>query len=81
MEILSIYNTNVRLGEGDLIAIDENKRRLYIRKGDKVFVSCNPVDSSHLEQEVCVNSAGSYLKHQAALSKLNWRDYGRLEII
>jgi len=81
MEILSIFNTNVKLEEGDLIAIDEKQKRLYIRRGDKVFVSCNSVDSSHLEQEVCVSSAGSYLKHQATLPKLNWREYSRLERI
>jgi hypothetical protein len=74
MEILELHCTNIRLEEGDLIAIDE-KNRLYISMGNRIYVSCNPIDLSHLEREICVNSAGLISKRQNHFSKLDWKEY------
>jgi len=73
MEIINIYNTPIRLEEGDLIAIDKQTRRLYIRDGDKFYVSCNKLDRFNLENLVEVHSIGNYSRNKDLHSNLRWK--------
>ncbi|MFH1210118.1 MAG: hypothetical protein V1663_05005 [archaeon] len=75
MEIISIYNTPIILEEGDLIAIDKQTRRLYIREGDKFYVSCNRLDRFNLEDIIEVNSIGNYSRNKDSHPNLRWRRY------
>ena len=83
MKILSIYNTPVRLERGDLIAVDSEKDRLYIRAVDNlVYVACTRASEIDLGGEIYVSSAGNWEDelHRASISKdipdLVWGEYG-----
>lgn len=59
MEILSVFNTNVRLEESDLIALVNGQ--IWIRSGENLYVSTQlRMKSSDLTEQLEVNSAGKY---------------------
>ena len=79
MKIVSLYNTPVRLEEGDLIALEEDTSkgmcRVWIRKGEDLYIAgLNKNDT--LEGVLYANSAGVYSQDKSILPKdLKWRPY------
>jgi len=75
MEIQAIYNTPVILEVGDLIALEKENNRLWIRSGDKLFISCQEMDKIDLESRIFVNSAGFFSRDERLLPKVEWQEY------
>ena len=75
MEIITIYNTPIRLEEGDFIALDPIKRRLWIRSGDKLYVACESADRLRLDGMIHVSSAGYFSREKELLPKMDWKEY------
>ena len=85
MEIGPLYNTRITLEDGDEIAFDV-KEYLWIRCGDKLYKSTNPVkDKNEIPNELHVHSAGFYERHKdidigtnkkcQLISELEWIEY------
>ena len=77
MDILGLYNTQVKLESGDTIAVQTTSaggKRLWIRVKDKLYVS-EPAKTINLEREVCVNSAGSFSQCDKSITSLPWQAY------
>ena len=76
MKILSLYNTPIKLEEGDLIAIDKTKKILWIRINDQLYTTIEPKDKLNLKNRLYVNSAGYYSRDKSILpDNLKWRKY------
>ena len=80
MIIGSLYNTPIRLEEGELIAFEidtkKNKKiKLWIRCGENLYASCETMSELDLEGKIYVNSAGYYSRDKGILPDLIWKTY------
>ena len=76
MEITTLYNTQVRLEEGDIIALDKKTNRLWIRVNNRLYHSCKEVNDLKQSSTLEVSSAGCYLRDKDLLPKeLEWIHY------
>ena len=79
MQIQSIYNTRIKLENGDFTAVEEkpnNQSRLWIRSLDgRLYVACDSAERINLDDDIEVNSAGDIERHKRFLPKLEWKEY------
>ena len=75
MEIITIYDTPIRLEEGDHIAVDPVKGRLWIRSGDNLYVARERAGNVNLAERIYVSSAGYFSRDKELLPKMDWEEY------
>jgi len=77
MKVQALYDTPIELEGGNLIAIEGsgNNTRLWVRNGDKLYVSVESIDASNIPRELNVNSAGYMPKQSKYIPKLVWEKY------